>query len=191
MDQGGANAKVTCITVRTHQQHVPPSDGQNDFHQLIAGQLRFNHIPGQDEREVLPPTPASVTNLKDDPSVDPMSDDHGILLSDFLLALDGAGFAVSRALLRHQCLFHALNTSMNIFAWFNKKKSIKEERKYTVTLHHNGSFTIQITNISRQSLEYISANIGRDAVYLSDKVIINLQEFCIAEVVEDKNQVGG
>jgi hypothetical protein len=85
---------------------------------------------------------------------------------------------------------HALNTSMSIFAWFNKKKSIKEERKYTITLHHNSSFTIQVTNISRQSLEYISINIGRDAVYLSEKVIINLQEFCIAEVVEDKNQVG-
>jgi len=79
---------------------------------------------------------------------------------------------------------------MSIFAWFNKKKSIKEERKYTITLHHNSSFTIQVTNISRQSLEYISINIGRDAVYLSEKVIINLQEFCIAEVVEDKNQVG-
>ncbi len=80
---------------------------------------------------------------------------------------------------------------MSIFAWFNKKKSIKEEKRYTVTLHHNSSFTIQVTNISKTSLTYIGANIGRDAVYLSEKVIINLREFCIAEViVEDKNQVG-
>jgi hypothetical protein len=79
---------------------------------------------------------------------------------------------------------------MGIFAWLNMKKSLKEEGKYTVTLHHNSSFTIQITNISRQSLNYINMNIGRDAIYLSEKVIINLQEFCIAEVIEDKNQVG-
>ena len=78
---------------------------------------------------------------------------------------------------------------MGIFAWFNKEKSLKEERKYTVILHHNSSFTIQVTNISKESLIFISVNIGRDAVYLSEKVIINLREFCIAEV-EVKNQEG-
>jgi hypothetical protein len=65
--------------------------------------------------------------------------------------------------------------------FWNRRKQPKVETRellYQVTIYSSMGNTYTIPDVSRKTLDFLKTCLGRDEIYATESIVINLRDFC-------------